>query len=42
MYGGKTMKYYNPYYDDETVERVLDHAHYLVNEMWYHSRSSKI
>lgn len=24
--GGKRMKkYYNPYYDDETVERVLDH-----------------
>lgn len=27
------MKYYNPYFDDETVERVLEYAHYLVNEM---------
>ena len=27
------MKYYNLYYDDEMVERVLNHAHYLVDEM---------
>ena len=27
------MKYNNPYYDDNTVERVLMHAHRLVDEM---------
>lgn len=27
------MRYYNPYFDDETVERVLEYANYLVKEM---------
>lgn len=27
------MKYYNSYFDDETVERVLKYAHYLIDEM---------
>lgn len=27
------MKYYNSYFDDETVERVLKYGHYLVDEM---------
>ncbi len=27
------MRYDNPYYDDETVERVLMHAHRFVDEM---------
>lgn len=27
------MKYYNLHFDDETVERVLKYAHYLIDEM---------
>lgn len=27
------MKYYNSYYDDKTTERVLKHAHYLIDHM---------
>ena len=27
------MRYNNPYYDDDTVERVLMHGHRLVDEM---------
>ncbi len=27
------MRYHNPYYDDETVERVLMHTHRFIDEM---------